>query len=88
MKSPFKCPAIIIIALIFSICFTGQHLSHGEGKIGVNINVVKALHKGLQQDLSDDPLDRALRDTIEPTEEETLVQSYIERDLSNSEDGS
>jgi hypothetical protein len=86
MKRLFERTAIIIIALIFSICFTGQHLSHGKAKISVNVNVVMTSFTGFDQDEPDDPLNDFLRMAgAPPTEEETLVQSYIEWGLSNSD---
>ena len=87
MKRPFECTATITIALIFSLCFTGQRPSQGNAKIGVNVAIVAAENTGSQNyDEPDDLLKEAIRETSEPTEEETLVKSYIERDLSLSDD--
>lgn len=77
---------IITFALIFSLCFTGQHPSQSDAKISVNILVPTANYNGAQG--SDEPaalFNEIFRDFPEPTEEETLVKSYIQRDFSNLE---
>ena len=77
---------IITFALMFSLCFIGQHSSQSDAKISVNVVVVTAGHNGAQnQDEPGNPFDDLFSDSLEPTEEETLVKSYTQRNLSHLE---
>ena len=81
---PMNRTLIITLALILSLCFTGQHSSQSDAKISVNIVVPTASYNGGQgTDEPADPFNGIFRDFPEPTEEETLVKSYIRRDFSN-----
>ena len=61
---------MIIVAMLLSIGFTGQHSIYAEAPLRIKVNVVFSI-----QDIVDPDKDN------EPTEIELLTQLYVEREL-------
>ena len=61
---------MIIVAMLLSIGFTGQHSTHAKTPLQIKVNVVFSI-----QDIVDPDKDN------EPTEIELLTQLYVEREL-------
>ena len=70
MNRTLERTVMIIIALLLSIGFTGQHHSHAEAKLWIKVNVVSSIQSDIYRERY-----------IEPTETELLTQLYIEREL-------
>ena len=70
MNRTLERTTMIIIALLLSIGFTGQHHSHAEVPLQIKVNVVSSIQSDIYREKY-----------IEPTETELLTQLYIEREL-------
>ena len=70
MNRIIECVTMIIVAMLLSIGFTGQHSTYAEAPLRIKVNVVFSI-----QDNFDPKKD------AEPTEIELLIQLYVEREL-------
>ena len=70
MNRTLERTTMIIIALLLSIGFTGQHHSHAEAPLRIKVDVVYSIQSDIYRERY-----------IEPTETQLLTQLHVEREL-------
>ena len=70
MNRTLEHTTMIIIALLLSIVFTGQHYSHAEVLLRIKVDIVYSIQSDIYRERY-----------IEPIETELLTQLHVEREL-------